>query len=535
MTQSQILIHQMSFQLNNGTALFNQLSIAFTGHKIGLVGRNGVGKSTLIKLIVGELKPHAGSIQVDGTIAYVPQNDSDPQHQSVAGLLGYEDKIRALHNIIEGSTEERDYALLNDDWAIEDRMQQMLSAFGLDYLPLQQSVNNLSGGEKTRLLLAKAFLSDADFLLLDEPTNHLDLSARAQLTQAIQQWKRGLIVISHDRALLNAMEEMVELSSLGAASYGGNYDDYAKQKAIEKSAREQQLIAAKKQSQKTQAAIQQTREKHERKQSYGRELKRSGSIDKLSANSKKGRSERTQSKMLIKEERLLSQAEMQLQTARERIENEELISVELPATRVPNGKVIMEIDNLHFAYPSTGSKIIDNFHLKVVGPERVALTGNNGSGKTTLVKLILKALMPCSGVINLGTTQVSYLDQHASLLKPNLSILENFLQLNPNANENDAYRSLAEFLFRNEAARKLVSELSGGEKLRALLACVLMSIVPPQLLILDEPTNHLDIHGLKSIESALKQYQGAMLVISHDQRFLENIGANRVIQLSASI
>lgn len=531
MTQPQILINQMSFKLPDGTNIFKDLTMAFTRQKSGLVGRNGVGKSTLIKLILGELSPHAGSILVEGEIAYVPQDFTDSLQQSVVGLLGYEEKMHALQRIMQGSTDEQDYINLNDDWSVTDRVQQQLAAFGLEHIALDRQLNNLSGGEITRLLLVKAFLSDADFLLLDEPTNHLDLSAREQLYEAIQQWKGGLIVISHDRTLLNYMEQIVELTTLGANCYGGNYDDYEAQKNIEKSAKEKQLHDAKKSMQKTKSTIQLTREKHEKKQSYGRELRRSGSIDKMAADSKLGRSERTQSKMLIKNERMMHQAETELQTAKEQVEQVDIISVDLPATQVPNGKVILDIEALCFAYPESPTRIIEHVDLKIVGPERIALAGDNGSGKTTLIKLILRELTPASGGIYLGTEHVSYLDQNASLLKPELSVLENFLRLNPDANENDAYRSLAQFLFKNVSARKLVKKLSGGEKLRALLACVLMSTTPPQLLILDEPTNHLDLHSIASIESALKQYQGAMIVISHDQRFLEKIGVCRIIQM----
>lgn len=529
MTQSQILINQMSFNLDNGSALFNELNLALSRRKTGLVGRNGIGKSTLIKLILGKLCSSSGSIHVEGKLAYVPQHPTVSPEITVAGLLGCEDKVNALRRITQGSVDERDFSILNDDWDIEDRIQKQLAVFGLNTIPYHRQLNMLSGGEITRLLLANAFLSDADFLLLDEPTNHLDRTARRQLYNAIQQWGGGLIVISHDRELLNLMEEIVELTTLGAASYGGNYDAYANQKITEKLAKEQQWHDAKKQLQKAEATIQSSREKHEQKQSYGRELRRSGSVDKMGAGAKKGRSERTQSKLLIKEERLINQAESHLLDIKKKIEVDETINVDLPATHVANGKVIIDIEQLNFSYSSGSDLIVQNFNLIMQGPARIALIGDNGSGKTTLVKLILRELQAQSGKIYIGTKHVSYLDQNASLLNSDLSIRDNFLLLNPSATENDAYRCLAQFLFRNLSTNKLVKALSGGEKLRALLACVLMSTQPPQLLILDEPTNHLDLRSVASIESALQSYQGAMIVISHDQKFLENIGVNKVI------
>ncbi len=527
---SQILIHQLNFTLANGKSIFDKLSLSFSSCKTGLIGKNGIGKSTLMKLIAGELTPSSGSIHCEGKIAYLPQNPIINPELTVAGLLGFEEKLSAYNRIVQGSIDERDFAILNEDWNIEERLQQQMHYFGLHYLPYDRPLASLSGGEVTRLLLTKVFLSDCDFLLLDEPTNHLDSPARKQLYQAIVNWQGGLIVISHDRALLNLMDEIIELNTLGAVSYGGNYELYVEQKAIEKAARELELHDAKKLMQKSKQTIQTSREKHEQKQSYGRKLRKSGSIDKMAANSKKGRSERTQSKLLTQEERLLGQAKTQIQSAQEKIEISEEIHIDLPATRVPNGKMILDLEDLTFSYSISERLLIQNFHLKMQGPERIALTGANGTGKTTLVNLILGNLKPASGKIMVGTEYVSHLDQNASLLDPHSSVLHNFLRLNPETNEQGAYFSLAQFLFKNVTALKLVKDLSGGEKLRALLAAVLLSTHPPQLLILDEPTNHLDLDSIKSIESALNNYQGAMIVISHDQKFLENVGIERVIE-----
>lgn len=533
MSQSRIQIHQLHFNLPNGTALFSDLSLSFSSVKTGLVGRNGIGKSTLIKLIANELSPSSGSIKIAGVFAYVPQNPSFSAGQTIADLLGFSQKLNAFQKIKQGSLDENDYAIFSDDWDIEERLQKQLALLGLDYLPYTRQLNQLSGGEITRLLLTKAFFSNAKFLLLDEPTNHLDSMARKQLYAAIEQWQGSLIVVSHDRKLLNLMEEIVELSSLGAACYGGNYDFYAQQKMIEKNAAENLLQAHNEILANAKEIAQQRRERHEQNEAKGNrakkaQIKAKGSYDKLAFKSAKGRSERTNRRIRLQADRKLTLIETQLQAAKDKIEITDEIHVSLPATQVPQGKIILEIEDLTFSYPDAKKPIIENFNLKLSGPARVALSGANGSGKTTLVNLIMNA----HGNIYLGTDRIKYLDQNSNLLHSQNTVLDNYMRLNPDATENDAYASLAQFLFKNTAAQKRVIDLSGGEKLRALLACILKSKQPPQLLILDEPTNHLDLDSVKKIEAVLKNYQGAMIVISHDQVFLDNLGVDTVIFLS---
>lgn len=528
---SRIIFHQLSYHLPNGNILFNSLDFAFHLGKIGLIGKNGIGKSTLLKLIAGELLPNQGSIEIIGKVSYLPQNFDFDSNAIVADILGIKNKLQALERILQGSEDAQDFIILNDDWTIKDRSHNYLSTFNLAHINLFRPVTTLSGGEKTRLLLAKLFIQESDILLLDEPTNNLDTSTRKLLYQALKTSNALQLIVSHDRDLLLNMDEIIELTSIGIFRYGGNYEHYQEQKFFEESAKQQQLDDAKKSLMKTKQSIQGSHEKHEQRQAKGIAMRKAGKIDKLSANAAKGRSERSQKRLAIQKEQMLEAAYHQWQTAKEQIEISEEIKINLPKTYIPAGKFILKMENLTFDYFDGLKKpLINNFNLTIHGPKKIALIGNNGSGKTTLVKLILGKLKSINGKIQIGAERVSYLDQNMTILLPQLTLLENFLRLNLDMNEQEAHHCLAQFLFKNTQALKRVENLSGGEKLRAALACILMSAHPPQLLILDEPTNHLDLKSIASLESALSCYQGALIVISHDQTFLKNIGIQQFIK-----
>lgn len=535
--QPQIILHHVSFSLIN-QPIITDLSCSFLPEKYGVVGRNGIGKSTLLKLITEVIPASAGIMQKQGKIAYFSQETLNQEHIKVSDVLGVTEQLKALQRIGQGSVDEQDFALVGDDWCLEETIHRQLTAFGLEHIALSRLANSLSGGEYTRLLLAKTFMSTADFLILDEPTNNLDMAARLALYQAIKEWNRGLIVVSHDRQLLNLMDHIVELSSLGVHFYGGNYQNYFEQKKIEQTAAQQKLQAMTQLKKQAKILAQTRRERHEQAQAKGRsarktEIAKVGILkSRLEMDSAKGRSDRTQRRVHLQSERKLAIVSDNIAQAKEKVAQNPEINIKLPRTQVPQSKMILEIKNIDFKYPDQTQSLIKNFSLTIQGPERIAIAGKNGSGKTTLIRLILSQLKPSGGIILTGTERVSYLDQKLAILNDQLSLLENFLCLNPEIKELDARYYLADFLFRNEAALKQVAYLSGGERLRAALACTLMSAEPPQLLILDEPTNHLDLYTINIIESVLREYQGALLVISHDQTFLNNILIEKTVCLS---
>ncbi|HYD43743.1 MAG TPA: ATP-binding cassette domain-containing protein, partial [Phenylobacterium sp.] len=387
----------------------------------------------------------------------------------------------------------------------------------------------LSGGQATRAALAGLLIARPDLILLDEPTNNLDREGRALVAEVIGRWKGGAVVVSHDRELLNRMDRIVELSSLGARTYGGNYDAYAARRAEERAAAARDLASAQRAARQTEAEVQAAHERQARRDAAGRRSRIGSSDPKILQDFRAERAEATAGRGAQLAARKRDAAAADLRSAEAEVERVRPLAFDLPPSGLPASRNVLAFEAVGFAYPG-GAPLLRDLSFRIAGPERVALTGPNGTGKSTALKLATGDLQPTSGTVVRGVP-AAVLDQRASLLADDETLLANFRRLNPEADANAAHAALARFLFRNVDALKLAGALSGGERLRAALACVLMSAKPPQLLILDEPTNHLDLDSIAAIEGALAGYDGALLVVSHDPAFLEAIRIERQIPL----
>lgn len=510
----------------DGQSLFSNLDLSFGPGRTGLVGRNGVGKTTLFRLITGELAPSSGTISVTGRVGVLHQEVQPKLDETIADLFGVRAGLALLQRAIAGKADADELA--EADWTLEARLDEALARLSLAASP-ETPLASLSGGQRTRAALAALLFDAPDLILLDEPTNNLDADGRAAVAQMLAGWRGAAIVTSHDRALLETMDAIVELTGLGATTYGGNWSHYHERKALELASAQHDLDVADRQVRDAARAAQIARERQDRRDAGGRKKAAKGDMPKILMGGLKRRAEETAGGLDRLAERQADEASERAREARSRIEVLTPFAVKIASSNLPSGKVVLRASGLTGGYDPE-QPIIRDFSLDIIGPERVAITGGNGVGKTTLIKLLSGSLTPQAGSVQIGGP-IALLDQQVALLDRKHSILENFQRLNPQSSVNDCRALLAAFKFRNDAALQIVGTLSGGEMLRAGLACALGGSVPPMLLVLDEPTNHLDIGSIEVVEAGLRAYDGALLVISHDRAFLDNIGITREVAL----
>ncbi|GAB3286873.1 ABC-F family ATP-binding cassette domain-containing protein [Parahaliea aestuarii] len=526
MPASVITLRGVTALTPEGRALFTQLNLGFSSERTGLVGRNGVGKSTLLRLIAGDVKPDAGAVECSVTVVWLRQGCGATIRGTVAELFGIEAALARLARIEAGQGTLADFSAA--DWTLPARFESAVLGSGLD-VRADTRIETLSGGQRTRLALAALLFGEPQFLLLDEPTNDLDSEGRAAVLDLLANWRGGALVVSHDRNLLGQMDCIVELTGLGATRYGGNWLHYQASKQAELAAVERDVADARKQLAATQRSAQQRVERKARSDGAGRRKRARGDAPKILLDARKERSEATGGGNARLAEARQAAAESALQTARDKVEILQALSIDFPSVGLARGKTVLELEAVTAGYAPL-QPVLQDVSLSVSGPGRVALTGPNGSGKSTLVAVITGELAPLSGRVACRVDWAR-LDQRTGLLAEHATVLDNFRRQNPGLPDEACRGALARLGFRAAAALQEVASLSGGERLRAALACVLGGESPPQLLLLDEPTNHLDLEAIAVLEAGLRAYDGALLVVSHDEAFLDAIGIDRRISL----
>lgn len=508
----------------NRDLLFADLDLNINKYdKIALTGNNGAGKSTLLKILSGCLQPSQGMVKVEAAPYFVPQIFGQFNDYTIAKALKVEDKLKALVEILNGDLSEMNMTLLNDDWNIEERCKAGLAYWGLEELDLHQKMETLSGGQKTKVFLAGIRIHKPEIVLLDEPTNHLDLFGRSLLHDYISTTRDTLIVVSHDRTLLNLLNTVYELSKGGITIYGGNYDFYAEQKMIASVALAQDLRSREKALRKAKETEKEALERQQKLDARGKKKQEKAGLPTISMNTFKNNAEKSTSRMKGVHAEKVDTLSKELSQLRTSLSDFSKMKIGLDNSGLHNGKVLVTAKGVNFLY--RGAMLWKHaLDFQITSGERIVIKGLNGSGKTTLIKIILGKLEPLSGTIDQANVKTIYIDQDYSLIDNSLNVYEQAQQYNLGAlHEHDIKTRLNRFLFGRENWDKPCKALSGGEKMRLMLCCMAIADQAPDIIVLDEPTNNLDIQNTEILTAAINAYQGTLLVVSHDEYFLKEI------------
>ena len=517
----------------NGDLLFADLDLNINKYdKIALIGNNGAGKSTLLKILCGYLQPSQGIVKARTVRYLVPQLFGQFNDYTLARALQIEDKLKAITEILNGDANEANLALLDDDWAIEERCKEALAHWKLEGLDLNQKMESLSGGQKTRVFLAGIWIHKPEIVLLDEPTNHLDSSGRNLLCDYIAATNNTLVVVSHDRTLLNLLSTVYELSRMGITAYGGNYDFYAEQKAIAREALDRDLKNKEKALHKAKEVEKEALQRQQKLDARGKKKQEKAGLPTISMNTFKNNAEKSTSRMKGIHAEKVDTIAQELNQLRMSLSDFSKMKIGLDSPRLYNDKVLVTAKGINFLY--RGAMLWKHgLDFQISSGQRIVVRGLNGSGKTTLIKMILGKLEPASGTIARTNVRTMYIDQDYSLINNGLSIYEQAQEYNSGRlREHDIKTRLNRFLFGREDWDKPCEALSGGEKMRLMLCCMTIGDQAPDIIVLDEPTNNLDIQNIEILTAAINEYSGALIVVSHDEYFLNEINVERKIVIN---
>lgn len=564
-----ISIQQISYIHPDKEVLFSDLNFAISkGQKLGLVGNNGCGKSTLLQIIAGQLSPSSGVIVRPDDLYYIPQHFGQYDSLTIAQALRIERKQQALHAILSGDASNENFVVLDDDWNIEERSIAALDLWGLGQFTLSYPMNLLSGGEKTRVFLAGMDIHRPPVILMDEPTNHLDSSGRQRLYDWVEKCRSTLLVVSHDRTLLNLLPEICELEKHQINYYGGNYEFYKEQKTLMQEALQQRIEEKEKALRIAHKVARETAERRDKQNVRGEKNHIKKGVPRIVLNALQGKSEKSTSKLNSTHQEKAEKLRDERNQLRSSLSPTATLKTDFNSSSLHTGKILVTAKEVNFGYhpnsinshiqmnneanladtgnhPSPDSNDIqDNSDFKqqlwqtpisfqLKSGDRLRIEGANGSGKTTLLKLITGQLRPQEGNLTRMEFTYVYLNQEYSIIDNRNSILEQAYAFNNrNLPEHEIKTILNRYLFPASEWDKSCRKLSGGEKMRLAFCCLMISNNTPDMFILDEPTNNLDIQSIEIITATIKNYTGTVIVISHDDYFIQEIGIEQRILLS---
>jgi ATPase subunit of ABC transporter with duplicated ATPase domains len=490
-----VVVRDLAYELANGRELFQKLSFTLDPIRSALVGPNGIGKTSLARLLAGEIEPARGSIQRHGPVRIFAQREQ-PAPIAVAEFLAH------------------------------DRQWSLTRERLLENIDHEALCTQLSGGQWTRVRLANA-LEDG-FLILDEPTNDLDREGRAAVMEFLRSHGGGVLLISHDRQCLELCEDILELSNVGLMKFGGSWSEYVQEKSRERARLATALDQAKRERDAAIADRIEQRERQEKRNRHASKAAARGGIPRIIAGGRKRQAQVSSGKLDVS---TLKRSEAAVDRAREalgQLKVDPVMYADLLGHELPTQKLIAEARGFNVRL---GDWIFPrDLEFAWRGNVRIALQGVNGSGKSTLLRALMGVSFETRGVLNRGSLVTLYLDQRGSVLDENATVLDNIRRVTTD-NESAIRTGLARFLFAGDTVFQKVRDLSGGERVRAALARGLLGTHKPELMLLDEPTNNLDLANIEFLENVITQFPGALIVVSHDQRFLENCGIGAELAL----
>ena len=527
-----LILQDLSYQHPNKDVLFSNINFTLNSQeKTAIIGNNGSGKSTLLKIIAGEFQPKTGFVKSDSNVYYIPQIFGQFNNLNISEALKIDEKLKALKEILSGSVTEENMEILNDDWTIEDRIKEAFEYWNLPDFDLNLKLENLSVGQKTKLFLAGMMIHQPDLILMDEPTNHLDFTNRKLLYDFIKSTSKNLLVVSHDRVLLNLLDKTCELNKNGISIYGGNYDFYSEQKKNEQNSLEQNIQNREKELKKAKEKERETIERQNKLDARGKGKQEKSGVSRIMMNTLRNKAENSTSKLKSVHSEKIDNIKENLHNLKDNLSGIEKMKINFDNSHLHKGKILVKAEQINFSY-NQENLWNSNLDFQIISGERIVIKGNNGSGKTTLIKLILGKINPTFGEIYLSEKKTIYIDQEYSLIDNALSVEEQAQKFNlRNLEEHEVKTILARFLFFKNDWDKKCEFLSGGEKLKLLLCCLSIQNLSPDMIILDEPTNNLDIQNIEILTSAINDYEGTMIVVSHDKQFLEDTNINKIINL----
>ena len=518
--QPAITCTHLSFAWPDGSRVLDDLSVVLGAERTGLVGRNGAGKSTFLRLVASGLKPTSGSVTTSGAVDYLPQHLTLGVETRLADLLGIGRVLEAVRAVERGSVDPALFDAIGTEWDVEARAVAALAEVGLP-TDLDRRVGSLSGGESTLAAVTGIRVRRAPIALLDEPTNNLDRESRARLYSLVRSWKGALVLASHDRDLLELADATAEVRDQTMNVVGGPFSAWRDGVARQQLAAEQSLKTARQALRTEQRQRTDVEQKIAHGIRKGRTDRDNSRYIKAVVDKRRNAAEKSAGTRRGMLDARVAAARDAVDVAKDRIRDDDRIRVSLPDSAVPRGRRLAVL---------TGS---DGRQIVLAGPQRVALTGPNGVGKTTLLTQLLGSGRVQAARAEALTPRIGYLPQRLDNLDDEQSVIDTLRAVAPNVTEGELRSQLAGFLLRGDAVHRLVGDLSGGERFRVALAGLLLADPPPELLVLDEPTNNLDLDSVDQLVDALDGYRGAILIASHDEAVLARVGLTLRLDLAA--